>query len=216
MKGLEEVTFDEKGLVATIIQEMSSNEVLMVAYMNRESLKKTLETKETWFWSRSRGELWHKGGTSGHIQRVKEMRYDCDGDALLVKVEQTGVACHTGEKSCFYSTLYKEEAVKKKEAMLEESENIEELLSSLYERIVDRKAHPKQGSYTNYLFDKGVDKILKKVGEEASEVIIAAKNPGKEELVSETSDLLYHLLVLLVEKGVSLEAIYQELNSREK
>ncbi|SDJ85500.1 phosphoribosyl-ATP pyrophosphatase /phosphoribosyl-AMP cyclohydrolase [Natronincola ferrireducens] len=176
----------------------------MLAYMNKTSLTKTLETGETWFWSRSRGELWHKGATSGHTQQVKEIRYDCDGDALLIEVIQKGAACHTGEKSCFYNDLY----------TTEKNEGRAQILQDLYGIIEDRKANPKEGSYTNYLFDKGMDKILKKVGEETAEVIIAAKNPAKEELIYETSDLLYHLLVLLKEKEVPLEDIFQELQSR--
>ncbi|SES81964.1 phosphoribosyl-ATP pyrophosphatase /phosphoribosyl-AMP cyclohydrolase [Natronincola peptidivorans] len=207
MKELTELRFDDKGLIPAIIQEEETKEILMMAYMNDASLKKTLETGETWFWSRSRGELWHKGGTSGHIQKVREISYDCDGDTLLVKVTQEGAACHTGEKSCFYNPIYREDR--------EEAVN-GEILQKLYDVIADRKANPKEGSYTNYLFDKGIDKILKKVGEETAEVIIAAKNTDKNELVYEAGDLLYHLLVLLKEKDIAPEEIFKELKKRAK
>ncbi|AKL93702.1 histidine biosynthesis bifunctional protein HisIE [Clostridium aceticum] len=207
MEGLKNLKFDENGLIPAIIQDEKSKEVLMMAYMNEVSLKKTLETGETWFWSRSRGELWHKGETSGHIQTVKEISYDCDGDTLLVKVTQEGVACHTGAKSCFHNPIY----------MTESQEVVgAEVLQKLYGVIADRKENPKEGSYTNYLFEKGIDKILKKVGEETAEVIIAAKNPDAGELIYESSDLIYHLLVLLKEKEVSLEKIFEELKKRSK
>ncbi|AOY75557.1 bifunctional phosphoribosyl-AMP cyclohydrolase/phosphoribosyl-ATP diphosphatase HisIE [Clostridium formicaceticum] len=207
MEELKNLKFDEKGLIPAIVQEAKTKEVLMMAYMNEESLQKTLESGETWFWSRSRRELWHKGATSGHTQRVKEISYDCDGDTLIIKVVQKGFACHTGAKSCFYNPLYTTEP--------EEAEG-QEILQKLYEVISDRKENPKEGSYTNYLFEKGIDKILKKVGEETAEVIIAAKNPEQGELVYEASDLIYHLLVLLREKEVPLEAIFAELKKRSK
>lgn len=204
---MKDLKFDEKGLIPAIVQDDTTKEVLMMAYMNETSLKKTLETGENWFWSRSRKELWHKGETSGHIQRVKHISYDCDGDTLLIQVLQEGAACHTGEKSCFFSPLYGEKEAEKVGA---------EILEKLYGIIANRKENPKEGSYTNYLFDKGIDKMLKKVGEETAEVIIAAKNPGKEELVYETSDLFYHLLVLLREKDIAPKEIFAELNKRSK
>lgn len=200
---LENIKFDEKGLVPVVVQDVYTREVLMLAYMNEESLKKTMETKETWFFSRSRNELWNKGATSGHTQTVKKMSYDCDGDTILVEVEQIGVACHTGAKSCFFNTMYETE-----EKVFE--------VGKLFQLIKDRKAEPVEGSYTNYLFDKGIDKILKKVGEECAEVIIAAKNPDLTELQYEVSDLVYHTMVLMVERGLGLEDIATELKKRLK
>jgi phosphoribosyl-ATP pyrophosphohydrolase/phosphoribosyl-AMP cyclohydrolase len=172
--------------------------------MNADSLKKTLETGETWFYSRSRSELWHKGATSGHIQTVKRIDYDCDGDALLVQVEQHGGACHTGAASCFYRTLSGEAPV---------SVNF---LAELERIIAGRKIAKPAGSYTVKLFDGGLDRILKKVGEEAGEVIIAAKNQDRNELIYETGDLLFHLLVLLAQKDVALSEVLKELASRHR
>ncbi len=206
LKGLK---FDENGLIPAIIQDADTQEVLMLADMNEDSLKKTLGTGETWFWSRSRKELWHKGETSGHIQKVKSINYDCDGDTLLIGVEQKGVACHTGARSCFFNLLYLYEG--------ERGEKIDsDIIERLYAIITDRKENPKENSYTNYLFDEGLDKILKKIGEESAEVIIAAKNPDRNELIYETGDLLYHLLVLLKEKNVVPEEVFAELSSRFK
>lgn len=206
---LEDLKFDERGLIPAIIQDVDTKEVLMLAYMNDDSLKKTLSTGETWFWSRSRKELWHKGETSGHIQKVKSISYDCDGDTLLIQVEQVGVACHTGARSCFFNLLYLYEE--------ERGEKIDsDIIERLYEIITDRKVNPKENSYTNYLLDEGLDKILKKIGEESAEVIIAAKNPDRNELIYETGDLLYHLLVLLKEKNVVPEEVFAELSSRFK
>ena len=199
------IKYDEKGLVPAIIQDADTNEVLMMAYMNEESLKKTIETKRTWFYSRSRQNLWNKGETSGNFQDVRSISYDCDGDTLLVKVIPEGPSCHTGNNSCFFNTIVEGEKT--------ESAAI---LKQLYKTIEDRKSNPVEGSYTNYLFDKGIDKILKKVGEENAETIIAAKNNSKEELIYEASDLIYHLLVLLVNQGVSLEDIFGELEKRHK
>lgn len=203
---LKEIKYNDQGLVPAIIQNINTREVLMMAYMNEESLRLTLETKKTWFYSRSREKLWNKGETSGNVQTVKKVSYDCDGDTLLVEVEPAGPACHTGERTCFYRELYAAET------------NLEEksLPRRLYNLILDRKLNPKEGSYTNYLFEKGIDKILKKVGEEASEVIIASKNDDKSELVYEISDLAYHMGVLLVEKGISLDEITDELAKRYK
>ncbi|WP_320047884.1 bifunctional phosphoribosyl-AMP cyclohydrolase/phosphoribosyl-ATP diphosphatase HisIE [uncultured Ilyobacter sp.] len=202
---MENIKFDEKGLVPAIIQDSTSGQVLMLAYMNEESYKKTLETGQTWFYSRSRKELWNKGATSGNTQTVKELSYDCDGDTLLVKVEQKGPACHTGEKSCFFNRVTKEKNM-----------SLGEILGALDDILKDRKANPVEGSYTTYLYEKGVDKILKKVGEESAEVIIAAKNPDRSELVYEASDLIYHLLVLLNERGVELDEITTQLIGRMK
>ncbi|MHB1316143.1 MAG: bifunctional phosphoribosyl-AMP cyclohydrolase/phosphoribosyl-ATP diphosphatase HisIE [Christensenellales bacterium] len=202
---LDKIKFDEKGLVCAVAQDVSSKEVLMVAYMNRESIKLTMETGYATYYSRSRQELWVKGQTSGNKQKVVSMFYDCDGDCLLLKVEQKGVACHTGQYSCFFEKLFENGKADKENASV---------LYELYGVIQDRKANPKEGSYTNYLFDKGLDKILKKVGEEASEIIIAAKNASNEEMTCEISDFLYHLLVAMVCQGVTLEDIFAELKSR--
>lgn len=203
---LEDVVFDEKGLVPAIVQDAISKEVLTLAYMNKESLKKSLETKETWFYSRSRQELWHKGETSGNTQKIVGMRYDCDGDALVVEVEINGPACHTGKYSCFNKEL-----VEKKFAS---SDNRFAIINQLEQVIAAREQERPEGAYTTYLFEKGVDKILKKVGEEASEVIIAAKNHDPEELKWEAADLLYHLLVLLREQKLPLDEVLSVLEER--
>ncbi|TJX13890.1 bifunctional phosphoribosyl-AMP cyclohydrolase/phosphoribosyl-ATP diphosphatase HisIE [Tissierella creatinini] len=197
-----DIKFDENGLVPVIAQDIGTGEVLMLAYMNEESLKLTIETGVAHYYSRSRKELWKKGGTSGNIQEVKGIYYDCDGDSILLKINQVGVACHTGNYSCFFNEIkgYK---------------GVGNTLNELYKTIMDRKLNPKEGSYTQYLFEKGLDKILKKVGEETAEVIIGAKN-NKEELIYETSDLIYHMIVLLVNEGVSLGEIMEELNNRMK
>lgn len=200
---IDNIKFDEKGLVPVIVQDYYTKEVLMMAYMNEESLKKTMETKETWFYSRSRQELWNKGATSGHKQYIKKMSYDCDGDTILAEVEQVGVACHTGTKSCFFNNMIEEE---KKDFSV----------PALFDLIKERKAKPLEGSYTSYLFEKGIDKILKKVGEESAEVIIAAKNPDLTELQYEISDLMYHTMVLMVERGLKVEDILIELQKRYK
>lgn len=202
---ISEIRFDSQGLITAVVQDHLTKEVLMVAYMNKESLEQTIKTSQTWFFSRSRNELWHKGETSGNFQVVKGIRYDCDGDALLIEVEPQGPACHTGRPSCFYRNILESET--KAEASV---------ITQLFETVKERKAHPKEGSYTQYLFDKGVDKILKKVGEETSEVIIAAKNESKEELIYETADLVYHMAVLLVNQGIDLKDIADELKKRAK
>ncbi len=215
---MTELKFDVNGLIPAVVQDVETGEVLMVAYMNEESLKRSLETGKTHFWSRSRQKLWMKGETSGHWQEIREITADCDGDTLLVKVKQHGPACHTGARSCFYRNLVKDgEHLELKETACGENKvaaNGAEILDELYRVIVDRRQNPKEGSYTNYLFDKGIDKILKKLGEEAAETIIAAKNRAPGEVIYETADLLYHLFVLLVEQGISLDDIYNELRRR--
>lgn len=200
-----EFKLDTDGLVPVVVQDYRTDEVLMVAYMNEEAYRKTLETGKMTYWSRSRQELWVKGLTSGHFQYVKELLVDCDFDTILAKVSQTGAACHTGNKSCFFHEIAKTEY---------KNTNPLKVFENVYKVIADRKINPKEGSYTNYLFDKGVDKILKKVGEEAAELIIAAKNPDPEEIKYEMSDLLYHAMVLMVEKGVTWEDITNELANR--
>ncbi|RIW38986.1 bifunctional phosphoribosyl-AMP cyclohydrolase/phosphoribosyl-ATP diphosphatase HisIE [Bacillus salacetis] len=202
---LNKIKFDEKGLVPAIVQDASTKKVLTLAYMNAESLNLSIEKGETWFYSRSRQELWHKGGTSGNTQRIIEMRYDCDQDAILVEVEPEGPACHKGNESCFEESIYKAE---------EGSVTGSSILSQLEKVIADRFDQRPEGAYTTYLFEEGVDKILKKVGEEAAEVIIAAKNRDKEELKWESADLLYHLLVLLKEQDLPLSQVFQTLEER--
>lgn len=205
---LEKLRFDEKGLIPVIVQDAGSKTVLTLAYMNEESLQKSLATKETWFWSRSRQQLWHKGETSGHTQRIVSMRYDCDGDALVVMVEPNGPACHTGAYSCFSQKVLSstdDESVQADRFVI---------LSELEELIAAREAERPEGSYTTYLFEKGVDKILKKVGEEAAEVIIAAKNRNREELRYEAADLIFHLMVLLREQKLPLDEVLTELQRR--
>lgn len=213
---IDRIKFDERGLVPAIIQDIKGGRVLMMAYMNAESLGKTIETGKTWFYSRSRGQLWMKGETSGHVQEVQDIFYDCDQDCLLIQVEQTGAACHTGHYSCFFRNAAGEEV----EPAVFDPDRVyapqasAAILYELYDVITDRRRKMPAGSYTSYLFEKGIDKILKKVGEENAEVIIAAKNRSQEELVYEVADLLYHLLVLLVEQDVPLENIFAELKSR--
>ncbi len=205
MNGLK---FDESGLLPAIVQDANTKEVLTLAYMNEESLKKTVETRETWFYSRSRQELWHKGETSGNTQKVQEIMYDCDKDALVVKVIPTGPACHIGTVSCFTEKLL--EAEEQEVAAATEASFLKEL-----ERLIARRdAERPEGSYTTYLFEEGVDKILKKVGEEAAEVIIAAKNSDLNELKWEVSDLFFHVLVLLREQGLPYAEIERNLRER--
>ncbi len=199
--------FDEKGLIPAVVQDVKSGTVLMVAYMNREALEKTLADGRTWFFSRSRQSLWAKGETSGHIQKVVGIYYDCDADTLLVQVHQTGVACHEGNFSCFSRSL-----MENKEAVSFDWA----VLSYLETLIKERKEKLPEGSYTTYLFEKGIDKILKKVGEEATEVVIAAKGGKEEEIVYETADLFYHILVLLRDCEIDLKDIWQELFKRHK
>ncbi|HVF67716.1 MAG TPA: bifunctional phosphoribosyl-AMP cyclohydrolase/phosphoribosyl-ATP diphosphatase HisIE [Pyrinomonadaceae bacterium] len=199
-----DVRFDERGLVPAIVQDARTREVLTLAYMNEESLRRTLAEGETWFWSRSRNELWHKGATSGNTQRVVEVRTDCDSDALVVLVEPRGPACHTGARSCFGSGAGDTEA------------SIGVVLEEVFRVVSERRREMPEGSYTTYLFEKGLNKILKKVGEESAETIIAAKDGDDEALKAETADLLYHLVVMLVERGLTLEDVGRELARRRK
>lgn len=211
---LEKIKFDEHGLVPVVVQAANTLQVLTLAYMNAESLKRTIETNETWFWSRARSSLWHKGETSGHTQRVLDILVDCDSDALTVLVKPDGPACHTGEQSCFHNAL--QEAGDSPEKIAHEEPDLGAALNDLYALVESRRRHRPEGSYTSYLFDQGLDKILKKVGEESSETIIAAKNQDRGVLAKEASDLLYHLIVLMVERGLTLEEIGDELVSRGK
>ena len=214
---VKNIKFDDKGLIPVIAQDYNTNEVLMMAYMNKEALEKSLETGKAHYFSRSRNKLWQKGETSGHYQYIKSIKIDCDNDALLIKVEQVEGACHTGHYSCFYREISEKEGLKEtQEKVFDEKEVYDgsKVLKEVYDVIVDRTINPKEGSYTNYLFEKGLDKILKKVGEEAAEVIIAAKNKDKGEIVYEISDLFYHLFVLMVERGVKLDDVYNELKKR--
>ncbi|WP_028609172.1 bifunctional phosphoribosyl-AMP cyclohydrolase/phosphoribosyl-ATP diphosphatase HisIE [Paenibacillus harenae] len=209
---ISKVKWDDNGLVPAIVQDAQSKEVLMMAYMNKVSLQLSVESGVTWFWSRSRNELWNKGATSGNTQRIVSMTYDCDGDTLLVKVEQKGAACHTGKYSCFFNPVEVNGSAPAESA--EASADRFGTLGQLEGVIAERYAERPEGSYTTYLFEKGVDKILKKVGEEASEVIIAAKNKDNDELRSEVSDLIFHLMVLLRERGLPLDDVIREINGR--
>lgn len=221
---IEDIKFDAQGLIPAVVQDASTRQVLTLAYMNAESLRKTLETGETWFWSRSRSSLWHKGETSGNTQRVIDAWLDCDSDALNVLVSPAGPACHTGAESCFHNQIQDAgsgDAVPPGSSSVSTSpttnlSGLAEVLDSLYAVVESRRKERPEGSYTTYLFDQGLDKILKKVGEESAETIIAAKNEDRSALVKESSDLLYHLLVLLVERGVRLEAVAEELAARGK
>lgn len=210
---ISKIKWDDAGLVPAVVQDVQSKEVLMMAYMNRESLQLSVETGVTWYWSRSRNELWNKGATSGHTQRIVSMAYDCDGDTLVVKVEQKGPACHTGRYSCFFNPVEVSGNTAPAEAVQTTADRFA-TLGQLESVIAERYAERPDGSYTTYLFEKGVDKILKKVGEEASEVIIAAKNKDNDELRSEVSDLIFHLMVLLRERGLPLDDVIREINGR--
>jgi phosphoribosyl-ATP pyrophosphohydrolase/phosphoribosyl-AMP cyclohydrolase len=207
---LERIKFDASGLVPAIVQDAATGTVLMLAYMNRESLAKTLETGTTWFYSRSRQELWNKGATSGHVQTVKEMFYDCDGDTLLVKVEQTGAACHEGTYSCFSRRFGEAESTLTERPVLAAPE----VLTELFAVLEGRRQNPQEGSYTSSLFAKGEDRILKKIGEEAAETIIAAKNHSQGEVIYEMADLWYHCLVLLAAQDIDFAALLAELGKR--
>lgn len=213
---LEKIHFDEKGLVPCVVQEKNGT-VLMLAYMNEASLHKTIETGVAWYFSRSRQKLWQKGETSGNVQKVLSLAYDCDGDTLLMKVLQTGVACHTGSYSCFggrefFNTQQNSLAVLQDTPNKENS--IAVVLRTLYNVIQDRKLNPIEGSYTNYLFAHGLDKILKKVGEEATETIIASKNASRQEIIYEMGDLWYHCLVLMAYFNLPPEEVFKELLTR--
>ncbi|EEQ49006.1 phosphoribosyl-ATP diphosphatase [Selenomonas flueggei ATCC 43531] len=208
------IQFDDRGLVPAIVQE-ENNQVLMLAYMNRESLEKTIETGFAWYYSRSRQKLWKKGETSGNVQRIKEISYDCDGDTILLRVKQSGVACHTGTYSCFSGRKLYDADSKSIIPLIEKEEHpLTEVLASLYQVIQNRRLHPVEGSYTNYLFDKGQDKILKKLGEETAETIIASKNNIREDVLYEMGDLWYHCLVLLAYHNMTPEDLLEELKRR--
>jgi len=201
---IKDLKFDSEGLIPAIIVDATSNDVLMFAFMNEESLNISIDEGKTCFWSRSRKELWRKGETSGNIQNIVSIKTDCDNDSLLIAVNKNGPACHTGAESCFFEDIYTSTDTQAKSFSLD----------SLHDIIKDRKINKKQGSYTNYLFDKGIDKILKKIGEESTEVIIAAKSDDKKETIFELSDLIYHALVLMTEMGISPDEIRTELKSR--
>lgn len=203
-----DVNYDENGLVPVIAQDIYSGRILMQAYANSEALDKTIETGRAHYYSRSRKRLWQKGETSGNFQEIRNILVDCDADSLIYQVVQTGPACHTGERSCFYRKIDGRDMI---QTVLEDPS---EVLKELFEVIMDRKKNPKEGSYTNYLFNKGIDKILKKVGEESAETIIAAKNDNKHEIAMEMSDLIYHLLVMLAEKDMAPNDIFIELEKR--
>jgi phosphoribosyl-ATP pyrophosphohydrolase/phosphoribosyl-AMP cyclohydrolase len=200
--------FDEKGLIPAVIQDADTGSVLMMAYMNRDSLTKSAELGQVVFFSRSRQCLWHKGAESGNFLNIVSIAADCDFDTLLIKVRLSGAgaACHTGEYSCFFNKVNGN--------VFERSHNKKQILFAVYDTVADRKENPAAGSYTNYLLDKGIDKILKKVGEESAETIIAAKNNSKEEVIYETADLMYHLSVMLFDRGVKWADIFGELEKR--
>ncbi|HJB01518.1 MAG TPA: bifunctional phosphoribosyl-AMP cyclohydrolase/phosphoribosyl-ATP diphosphatase HisIE [Candidatus Mediterraneibacter merdavium] len=200
-----ELKLNENGLIPVVVQDYKTNEVLMMAYMNQEAFENTVKTGRMTYYSRSRKCQWVKGETSGHYQYVRALCVDCDKDTILAKVEQVGAACHTGNRTCFYTTIVGTE---------HDAKNPLQVFESVYDTIIDRREHPKEGSYTNYLFDKGLDKILKKVGEEATEIVIAAKNPNPEEIKYEIADFLYHAMVLMAERGVTWEDITTELADR--
>ena len=202
MTEIDQLKFDEKGLIPAVIVEAGTHRLLMVAYMNRESLKISMETGKTCFWSRSRQELWTKGETSGNYQHIVSITADCDLDTLKVVVEKDGPTCHTGAETCFFNPVYQSE------------EKSDFTLDALMELIRGRKTNPQEGSYTTYLFQKGLDKILKKIGEESTEVIIAAKDNDPKETIYEISDLVYHVMVMMIQQGISLEDIRRELASR--
>ncbi len=201
------IKFDEKGLVSAVVQHAKTGEVLMVAYMNEETLNMTIKTKKATFWSRSRQEVWVKGATSGNYLNVTKILVDCDEDCLLIKAIPEGPACHTGKRTCFYRELENGEEI-------DLTEDLSYIVKEEQQTIIDRKKAPQAGSYTNYLFEKGDDKILKKVGEEAAEVVIAGKNRDKDEIKYEVADLMYHLSVMLVHNDMTWEDIYEEMIKR--
>ena len=202
MVTIDELKFDEKGLIPAVVVDLYTREVLTLAYMNRESLQISMDEGRTCFWSRSRQELWRKGETSGNVQHIVDIVADCDKDALVVIVDKEGPACHTGAESCFHNYLW------------ESDERHDFTVEGLMDLLKGRKTNPKEGSYTTYLFEKGIDKILKKVGEESTEVIIAAKAEDKRETIYEVADLMYHVMVMMVEMGISTQDILAELASR--
>lgn len=197
--------YNEKGLIPAVVQDYHTRQVLMMAWMNAESIQKTLDTGLSTFYSRSRQELWTKGETSGNTQQVVTMAYDCDADTILMEVIPAGPACHTGHTSCFFNDMAADDALDTGNSAI---------LRTLSDQIADRREHPVEGSYTNYLFNEGIDKILKKVGEEATETIIAAKNPDDDDLVGEAADLIYHLSVLFNERGISFDDVFAKLTER--
>lgn len=202
---LDEIRYNEQGLVPAIAQDYLDGTILMMAWMNRESLQKTQETGEAWYWSRSRQELWHKGATSGHIQKVRSLRYDCDSDALLITIEQIGdIACHTGERSCFHQVDGKK------------APPPADTLSQVFEVICDRRDNPTETSYTCKLFNGGDNKILKKIGEESAEVVMACKDDDKDAIASEVADLIYHTLVAMAHHGVEVKEVYRKLQQRRR
>jgi phosphoribosyl-ATP pyrophosphohydrolase/phosphoribosyl-AMP cyclohydrolase len=205
------IRFDGRGLVPTVVQDAATGRVLMVAWMNEEALRLTQETGQAHFWSRSRRELWHKGATSGHVMNVRDIWVDCDGDTLLLQVDPAGPACHTGQRSCFFRRV--EELVMPPARREVDGNNA---LGTLFATILDRQANPRPGSYTAHLLEAGEDHILKKVGEEATEVVLAAKGQGEARVVSEVADLLYHLLVLLAARGLTLADVEAELEGRRR
>jgi len=212
---ISELKFDESGLIPTIVAEARSGDILMLAYMSKDSLRISMEEGRTCFWSRSRNELWRKGETSGNVQHIIGIRTDCDKDTLLVTVNADGPACHTGANSCFYNEILTGETLSS-EASVATGTKSPFTLTTLHNIIKDRKLNPKPGSYTTYLFEKGKDKILKKIGEESTEVIIAGKSEDKAEAIFEIADLVYHTFVLMTEMGIEPEDIINELSSRYK
>jgi phosphoribosyl-ATP pyrophosphohydrolase/phosphoribosyl-AMP cyclohydrolase len=238
---LERFKFNSDGLMPVIVQESRTNEVLMLAYMNKEAISKTFSSGQTWFFSRSRDKMWHKGETSGNVQQVDEVYFDCDADTLLVKVRQQGAACHEGYKSCFHYRIEPEGRValvgdlvfnpaevyggdqapsrpvqKPKEPARPGWVCGSTILEEVYDVILDRKHNRLRGAYTSYLFDKGIDTILKKIGEETTEVIVAAKNNKRDEVIKEAADVIYHLMVLMAAEGVDVREVFGELASRKK
>ncbi len=210
MSYLEKLKFNEDGLIPAVVQDYDTGAVLMVAYMTKETLEKSIATGKTVFFSRSRQKEWLKGEESGNFQNIVEISADCDYDTLLIKVTLEGdkISCHTGEYSCFFNRIEDGEYVHKSNEKL--------ILQRIYDTVVDRSKNPVEGAYTNYLLEKGIDKILKKVGEESAEVIIASKNNAPDEVIYETADLMYHLSVMLFDRGVTWQEIFEELRKREK
>ena len=210
-----DMKYNEQGLLPCIAQDATTGEVLMLAYMNEEAIDLTVKTGYATYFSRSRNEIWVKGKTSGHLQKVVSMRYDCDKDTILLLVDQTGAACHTGEKTCFYREFISNGEKAAEDIKKCSFENSNAILKD-YKTIMERKENPKEGSYTNYLLDKGVEKICKKVGEESSEIIIAAMKGDKKELIYEISDFMYHVSVLMADKDITWNDVFEEIENRRK